>query len=124
MREVTATEARRRFGRLLDAAQTGPVRITRNGRGVGVLMSVGQFERLRGAAWETLAATMDASGHGEHGLRPDLQQSKPSIRRLRPGAISEARAPGTQPPASSSPWIKPPEHRERRGAGLARRDER
>ncbi len=27
------------------------------------------------------------------------------------------------PPSASSPWIKPPEHRERRGAGLARRDE-
>ena len=26
--------------------------------------------------------------------------------------------------SASSPWIKPPEHRERRGAGLARRDER
>ena len=67
MREVTATEARRRFGRLLDAAQTGPVRITRNGRGVGVLMSVEQFERLRDAAWGTLTATMDALGEEASG---------------------------------------------------------
>ena len=74
MREVTATEARRRFGRMLDAAQTGPVRITRNGRAVGVLMSVGQFERLRGAAWSELTATMDVLG--QEASRKGLTRAK------------------------------------------------
>lgn len=62
MKEVTAKEAKNRFGRLLQSAQRGPVRVTRNGRAVGVMMSVQQFERLRGAAWERLTATMDRLG--------------------------------------------------------------
>ena len=39
-----------------------PVRVTRKGRAVGVMMSVHQYERLRGAAWERLSATMDSLG--------------------------------------------------------------
>ncbi len=62
MREVTAKDAKNRFGQLLQSAQQGPVRVTRNGRPVGVMMSVQQFERLRGAAWERLTATMDRLG--------------------------------------------------------------
>lgn len=62
MKEVTAKDAKNRFGQLLQSAQQGPVRVTRNGRPVGVVMSVQQFERLRGAAWERLAATMDRLG--------------------------------------------------------------
>ncbi|MCY4029962.1 MAG: type II toxin-antitoxin system Phd/YefM family antitoxin [Acidobacteria bacterium] len=45
--------------RLLDAAQRGPVRVTRNGRPVGIVMSMEQYERLRGAAWDALSRTMD-----------------------------------------------------------------
>ncbi|MCY3611134.1 MAG: type II toxin-antitoxin system Phd/YefM family antitoxin [Gemmatimonadetes bacterium] len=62
MREVTAKEAKNRFGRLLESAQRAPVRVTRNGRPVGVMMSMQQFERLRGVAWERLADTMDTLG--------------------------------------------------------------
>ena len=62
MKEITAREAKNRFGRLLASAQIAPIRVTRNGRPVGVMMSVQQFERLRGAAWERLTATMDALG--------------------------------------------------------------
>lgn len=62
MKEITARDAKNRFGQLLQSAQQGPVRVTRNGRPVGVMMSVQQFERLRGAAWERLAATMDRLG--------------------------------------------------------------
>lgn len=62
MREVTAKEAKNRFGHLLESAQRAPVRVTRNGRPVGVMMSMQQFERLRGVAWERLADTMDALG--------------------------------------------------------------
>lgn len=69
MKEITAKDARNRFGKLLDAVQRAPVRVTRNGRSVGVMMSVGHNERLRGVAWERLASTMDtlgaeASGNG------------------------------------------------------------
>ncbi len=59
---MTAKDAQNDFGRLLDVVQSAPVRVTRNGRAVGVVMSVRQFERMRGAAWEKLTATMDALG--------------------------------------------------------------
>ena len=62
MKEITAKDAKNGFGRLLDIIQSTPVRVTRNGRPVGVVMSVRQFERLRGAAWEQLAGTLDALG--------------------------------------------------------------
>ncbi len=62
MKEIAAREARNRFGHLLDAAQSAPVRVTRKGRAVGVMMSVQQYERLRGIALERLTATMDALG--------------------------------------------------------------
>ena len=61
-KEVAARDAKNRFGQLLDAAQSGPVRVTRKGRAVGVMMSVQQYERLRGAAWERPTTTMGALG--------------------------------------------------------------
>ena len=62
MKEIAAREAKNHFGRLLDVAQSTPVRVTRKGRAVGVMMSMQQYEWLRGVAWERLAATMDALG--------------------------------------------------------------
>lgn len=62
MNEMTARDAKNRFGQLLDAAQRAPVRVTRNGRAVTIMLSVQHYERLRGAAWERLAATMDRMG--------------------------------------------------------------
>lgn len=62
MKEITARDAKNRFGYLLDAVQSAPVRVTRKGRVVGVMMSVQHYERLRGAAWERLTMTMDALG--------------------------------------------------------------
>ena len=59
MNEMTAKDARNRFSQLLDTAQRTPVRVTRNGRPVTIVLSVQHYERLRGAAWERLAATMD-----------------------------------------------------------------
>lgn len=62
MKEVAATDAKERFGLLLEAAQQAPVRLTRRGRPIGVLMSPEQYERLRGGAWSRLAQTMDRLG--------------------------------------------------------------
>ena len=59
MREITARDAKNRFGHLLDTAQSAPVRVTKKGRPVGVMMSVQQYERLRGAAWARVTETMD-----------------------------------------------------------------
>ncbi len=62
MKEIAAREAKNQFGQLLDAAQTAPVRVTKKGRPVGVVMSMQQYERLRGAAWARLTETMDRLG--------------------------------------------------------------
>ena len=62
MKEITARDAKNRFGYLLDAVQSAPVRVTEKGRAVDVMMSVQHYERLRGAAWERLTMTMDALG--------------------------------------------------------------
>ena len=59
MKVTTAREAKNQFEQLLDAAQRAPVGITKNGRAVTVMLSVEQYQRLRGAAWERLAGTMD-----------------------------------------------------------------
>lgn len=77
MREITAKEAKNRFGQLLRSAQQGPVRVTRNGTPVGVVLSVEQFERLRGTAWDRLAAAMDAMSHeaAASGLTPAALES-------------------------------------------------
>ena len=60
MKEIAAREARNRFGHLLDAARSAPVRLTKKGRPVGVVMR--QYERLRGAAWDRLTDTLDRLG--------------------------------------------------------------
>ena len=60
MQVTTARDAKNRFGQLLDLAQRRPVAITKNGRAVTVMLSVDQYERLRGAAWARLADVMDS----------------------------------------------------------------
>lgn len=60
MREIAARDAKNRFGQLLDAAQRAPVRVTKNGRGIAVMLSVEQYERLCGVAWDRLTSAMDA----------------------------------------------------------------
>lgn len=62
MREIAAREAKNRFGQLIEASQRAPVRVTRHGRAVSVVMSVEQYDRLRGAAWDRLMRTMDEIG--------------------------------------------------------------
>ena len=70
MKEITASDAKNRFGYLLDAVQSAPVRVTKKGRAVGVMMSVQHYERLYGATWERLTMTMDTLGEraAENGL--------------------------------------------------------
>ena len=62
MKEITAKDAKNRFGKLLDAVQSTPVQVTRKGCAVGVMMSMQHYERLLGVAWERLTVTMDALG--------------------------------------------------------------
>jgi prevent-host-death family protein len=50
MKTLTATDAKNRFGELIDMAQAGPVRVQRQGRDVAVVLSPEEFRRLSEAA--------------------------------------------------------------------------
>jgi len=50
MKAFTATDAKNRFGELIDMAQSGPVRVQRQGRDVAVILSPDEFRRLSEAA--------------------------------------------------------------------------
>lgn len=56
MKTVTATEARNRFGEMIDMAQSEPVRVQRQGRDVAAVLSPDEFRRLSEAAVERLHA--------------------------------------------------------------------
>ena len=58
MKTMTALEAKNRFGQLLDAAQREPVTVTKQGRPTAVMLSVADYERIRGAARERLLETI------------------------------------------------------------------
>ena len=47
MASVTATDAKNRFGQMLEMARTEPVHIQKNGRDVGVLVSPEEFQRMQ-----------------------------------------------------------------------------
>jgi prevent-host-death family protein len=49
MKSISATDAKQRLAALLDAAQHEPVVIRRHERDVAVLLSIDQYERMRGA---------------------------------------------------------------------------
>jgi antitoxin Phd len=50
MKTIAATDAKNRFGELIDMAQSGPVRVQRQGRDVAVVLSPDEFRRLTEAA--------------------------------------------------------------------------
>ena len=49
MRRVSATEAKQRLAAVLDAAQREPVVIRRQNRDIAVVLSMQDYERMRGA---------------------------------------------------------------------------
>ena len=46
MAKMTATEAKNKFGQLLEMAQAEPVHVQKDGRTVGVMVSAEQYERF------------------------------------------------------------------------------
>jgi prevent-host-death family protein len=46
MSVINATDAKNKFGQVLDAAQSEPVRIQKNGRDVAVVVSADQYRKL------------------------------------------------------------------------------
>ena len=74
MSSMTAGDAKRSFGVLLDRAQREPVTITKNGREVAVLLSKEDFERLEAledAHWA--ARAMEAHKEGYLGVEETRQ---------------------------------------------------
>jgi prevent-host-death family protein len=62
MKTLTAKDAKYRFGRLIDLARAEPVTIAKHGRPVVVVMSVEEYERLKGrkaAGAKAVARTRD-----------------------------------------------------------------
>ena len=69
MHHFTASDAKNRFGDLLDAASRGPVTIQRNGRDVAVVISAAEFERLSsndGAGASALVRAMHEESIRDH----------------------------------------------------------
>ncbi len=58
MKTYTASQARTRFGAFIDDAQRGPVRVTRRGEVVGVLLGTQDFEFARAFYADRLRTTM------------------------------------------------------------------
>lgn len=46
MAEITATDAKNRFGQVLEMAQAEPVRIQKNGRDVAIVLSPEEYRKL------------------------------------------------------------------------------
>lgn len=49
MAAFNATDAKNKFGQVLEMAQVEPVRIQKNGRDVAVMVSAEQFEQMKSA---------------------------------------------------------------------------
>ena len=62
MKSVSATDAKQRLAALLDAAQREPILIRRQNRDVAVVMSVEEYDRIRGIKNAELKRIMDRIG--------------------------------------------------------------
>lgn len=58
MKKIAATEAKNRLGALIDEAQREPIVIQRQERDVAVILSMAEFDRIRG---RNVAAFLEAS---------------------------------------------------------------
>ncbi len=62
MQTFTANEAKTHFGEFIDKAQKEPVRVTRRGRTVGIMVSESDYEAMREYYTDRLLHTMDRAG--------------------------------------------------------------
>ena len=62
MQTFTENEAKIHFGEFIDKAQTEPVKVTRHGRTVGIMVSEQEYEAMRHFYANRLLHTMDISG--------------------------------------------------------------
>ena len=62
MQIFTANEAKIHFGEFIDKVQREPVKVTRRGRTVGIMVSEQEYEAMRHFYANRLLHTMDISG--------------------------------------------------------------
>ena len=65
MSEITATDAKNRFGQVLEMARAEPVRIQKNGRDVAVVLSPEQYSQLLAGSNEPRVNPLIVKLHGE-----------------------------------------------------------
>jgi len=76
MQTISSTDMKQGFGAALDAAQREPVIITKQNRGVAVLISIAEFDKLRGlrvSEFERLARDVSAKA-AQRGLTDEKLQ--------------------------------------------------
>jgi len=62
MQVFTANEAKTHFGEFIDKAQKEPVKVTRRGRTVGIMVSEEDYEAMRNFYANRLLHNMDEAG--------------------------------------------------------------
>ncbi len=62
MQIFTANEAKTHFGEFIDKAQKEPVKVTRRGRTVGILVSEDEYESMRSFYTHRLIHALDETG--------------------------------------------------------------
>ena len=65
MSSITATDAKNRFGQVLEMARTEPVHVQKNGRDVAVVLSPEEYQRLQAEAVKTAVNPLVARLHNE-----------------------------------------------------------
>jgi prevent-host-death family protein len=68
MKSFSASDAKNRFGQLIDMAQAEPVRVQRQGRDVAIIMSPEEFRRMSEAARGKVNPAVERL-HGESAKR-------------------------------------------------------
>lgn len=77
MQVLTANEAKTHFGEFIDKAQKEPVKVTRRGRTVGILVSEDDYESMRNFYANRLLHSLDKAGQEaqEKGLTEEKLQT-------------------------------------------------
>lgn len=65
MATMSATDAKNKFGQLLEMARTEPVRVQKNGRDVGVMLSPEQYATLQNAVEQPRVSPLVQKLHRE-----------------------------------------------------------
>ena len=77
MEVLTANQAKTHFGEFIDKAQREPVKVTRRGRTVGIMVSEEEYESMRAFYANRLLHTLDKTGKEaiEKGLTEEKLQT-------------------------------------------------